>query len=197
MRRYFLVIVKHPYIERIVWLSLSIRFLKFAENWDFTSSLSYAFSFHNKHNIIFTCSEFRKWKSHRRWYPGGVHNGYWCFLTPVVLAFSNICGLNANVNVINQFMYSKKLTTVSFTKTQISWKNCLKPLQLLGYELHNKLMRHGSAFAYAENFVSFIIPRTLKTHSKDILSFILAPEQLTSFLWFKENSTYTIRHYSN
>lgn len=113
---------------------------------------------------------------------GGVHHGKLYSPGLGIMAFSNICGLNANLNATHHFLHSKKPTALFLTETQISGKNSLKHLKFPGYELHHNFRLHGGVCVYTKNSVSFTRLCALEDHRKDILWLKLSSKSFKKFI---------------
>lgn len=82
------------------------------------------------------------------------------------MAFSNICGLIACLNVTPLSVFQKAL---SFLLQRYIGKSSLKYLKYSAYELHHTFRLHVGVCVFLLNSVSFTRLYALETQNKDIL----------------------------
>lgn len=72
------------------------------------------------------------------------------------LSFTNICGLNSNLDAVHHHLQSLRPSLFLLTETQVSPNTSHNHLQFPGYELFSSFRLHGGVCAYLRHDVSCI-----------------------------------------
>ena len=98
------------------------------------------------------------------------------------ITFSNICGLNSNLDSVHHFLQSSKPHILFLTETQVSPKSSTNHLLFPGYELLSSFRLRGGVCAYVRNSLSCARLPNLKSGKSDILWLKLSFKSFTKFI---------------
>lgn len=98
------------------------------------------------------------------------------------ISFSNICGINSNLNSVHHYLQSNKPQALFLTETQISAKTSTNHLNFPGYELLTSFRLHRGVCAYVRSNLPCTRLPKLETGQKDILWLKICLKTSTKFI---------------